>query len=316
MIKLSCDIQIGPYVLDAVHEVTIESGWDELTDTCTIKLPRNYKWAGRELATGADPVFKRKMPVRVHIGYDGQTLGVFRGYVRDIKATIPIEIVCEDEMYLLKQSSFNASYRSVTLRELVRDMLENANLNMAYEVVANQSIGQLRVNKLSPAKVFEELREKRFVKAWCREGVLYVGWVTIPKLQRKRAFEFSRNIIEHNLEWRKEEDVEIRLKGIIMYPDDKKKELFEGPETGEERTFHAYNVTEAEMRKLMKVEIERLRFTGYRGSFTTFGVPDVRHGDIITITDPVYDRTATSMAKKVTLSFGVNGYRQEIELEG
>jgi hypothetical protein len=313
MIKLICEIHIGAYKLDAVHQVTIESSWDELTDTCTIKLPRNYKWAGRELATGSDPVFRRKMPVRVNCGYDGQTVEVFRGYVRDIKATIPIEIVCEDEMYLLKKGSFTKSYRSVSLKELVTDMVGGL---MPFEVFADQGLGQLRVNKMSPAKVFEELREKRFIKAWCREGVLYVGWVTIPKLQRKRTFEFGKNIIEHNLEWRKEEDVEIRLKGVIMYPDDKKKELFEGPETGEERTFHAYNVSVAEMRKLMKAEIERLRFTGYRGSFAVFGIPDVRHGDIITINDPVYDRSATSMCKKVSITFGVNGYRQEIELEG
>jgi hypothetical protein len=313
MIKLTCKINIGDYVLDAVHEVEVNSSWSDLTDTCTIKLPRNYKWHDRELATGDNPVFRRKMPVRVEVGYDGQAFEVFRGYIRDVKATIPIEIVCEDEMYLLKTRVFTGSYRSVSLTKLVGDLVEGL---MPYEVIANQEIGQYRISKSTPAKVFEDLREKRFVKAWCRTGTLYVGWVMVPKLQRKHVFAFGENIIENNLEWRVEEDVEIRLKGVIMYPDDKKKELFEGPVSGEERTFHAYNVTEAAMRKLMQAEIKRLSFTGYRGTMTVFGVPNVRHGDIVVINDAKYDRSRESFVKSVKSTFGVSGYKQEIELEG
>jgi len=75
-------------------------------------------------------------------------------------------------------------------------------------------------------------------------------------------------------------------------------------------------VSVSEAKKLLQRETERLRYTGYRGSFTTFGKPDIRHGDIVNLSDPIFpERSGKYLVKRVRTTFGMNGYRQEVELE-
>lgn len=312
MLRLTSEIVIGPYRFSAVNEVEVDSSWDNLTDTCTLTFPRQISWEGRSLAGGTDPLLKRKMPVTVKLGYDGKNVEVFRGYVRDISAEIPVKVKCEDAMYLLKQGEFTKSYRSVDTKTLVGDMA----LSTPFEVVANATLGQFRISKSTPAKVLEYIREHYFVRSFFREGKLYVGLAFVAALQRRRRIRFDRNVIEHSLEYREKDDVQLYLKAVIMKPDNTKDEVFEGDEGGEQRTFHYYNISKSEASRLLKQEAERLKYTGYRGSFTTFGSPEIRHGDLIELSDPNYpERDGTYLVKRVKITFGMNGYRQEVELE-
>lgn len=312
MLRLTSEIVIGPYRFSAVNEVEVDSSWDNLTDTCTLTFPRQISWEGRNLAGGTDPLLKRKMPVTVKLGYDGKNVEVFRGYVRDISAEIPVKVKCEDAMYLLKQGEFTKSYRSVDTKTLISDMA----LSNPFEVVANATLGQFRISKSTPAKVLEYIREHYFIRSFFREGKLYVGLAFVAALQRRRRIRFDRNVIEHSLEYREKDDVQLYLKAVIMKPDNTKNEVFEGDEGGEQRTFHYYNISKSEASKLLKQEAERLKYTGYRGSFTTFGSPEIRHGDLIELSDPNYpERDGTYLVKRVKITFGMSGYRQEVELE-
>jgi hypothetical protein len=62
--------------------------------------------------------------------------------------------------------------------------------------------------------------------------------------------------------------------------------------------------------------LNRYQYDGFRGKFTTFGLPFVKHGNIIQITDSLLpERNGNYMVKGVHYTYGVNsGLRQEIEL--
>lgn len=313
MLKLSSHVTIGPYSFAGVTEVSGDSSWDNLTDTCELVFPRKVSWKGRTLATGDSPLLVRKMPVLVKLGYDGALTEVFRGFVRDVSGEIPVRVRCEDGMYLLKTGEFTKSYRSVKLSVLMRDLLGAV---VPYEVVADVELGPFRISRATPAKVLEYLREHYFVRAWFREGTLYVGLPYVGALQRARTVRFDRNIIEHRLEFRQKEDVRLLLKAVIMKADNKRVEVEVGDKDGEQRTFHYQDMSEAAAKVMLEGEAERLRYTGYRGSFTTFGKPDIRHGDVVDLEDPDYpERAGRYLVKKVTIRFGSDGYRQEVELE-
>jgi hypothetical protein len=313
MLRLTSDIEIGPFAFNGVTEAQVESSWDNLTDTCTLVFPRRVAWQGRSLATGANPLLERKMPVMVRLGYDGQTTEVFRGFVRDISGEIPVRVECEDSMYLLKQGEVTTSYRSVTLGQLIADVVGS---KVPYKVVADQPLGQFRINKSTPAKVLDYIRERYFVRSFFRDGTLYVGWAYVAELQRERKIRFDRNVISHNLEFRQKDTVRLSLKAVVMKGDGKKEEVEIGERDGEKRTFHYYNISAADAKKRLEAEAERLIYTGYRGSFTTFGSPDIRHGDVVDLSDPVYpDRAGRYLVKSVKTTFGTGGYRQEVELE-
>lgn len=316
MLRLTSNIKIGPYTFKGVHNVEVDSSWDNLTDTCVIQFPREVSWQGRSLVGGNNPLLKRGMAVQVKLGYDDKNTEVFRGYVRHIGAEIPVRIECEDEMFNLKKGAFNGSYRTAKSSQVISDVLKSQGLKTPLKVTADVALGQFRISKATPAKVFEYLREHYFVRAFFREGTLYAGLPYVAALQRQRTIRFDRNVISHNLAFRQKDDVTLHLKGIIVMPDNSRKEVFAGEKEGEQRTFHYYNISKSEAKKMLAAEMERLKYTGYRGSFTTFGVPDIRHGDVIKLADPLYpERDGKYLVKRIKINFGTNGYRQEVELE-
>ncbi len=313
MLQLSKQVKIGGYSFTSVNEVSVSSSWEQLTDTCKIVFPRKISWKGRDLATGTDPILVRDLPVSVYLGYNAGLSPVFEGYVRDISAKIPIEVICEDAMYLLKSGEISLSYKSVKLSQLLADLIGD---KVPYRVVADHSLGRLRIHRATRSKVIDELRQKYFIKMFFRAGVLYAGLAIVPELQSTHRIKFELQVIENSLEFRRKEDIRIKLKGIIINRDNSKKEVEVGDDDGEVRTFHYYDVPVNTVNDLLKKEAERLKYDGYRGSFTTFGYPQVKHGDIVELTSDEYpERDGSYVVKKVDMSFGMNGFRQTIEIE-
>lgn len=313
MLRLTSNIEIDNLTFRGVTNAEVDSSWDNLTDKATLVFPRKVSWKGRELATGTNPILKRRQPVIVRLGYDDNNNEVFHGFVRDVSGEIPVRLECEDAIYLLKSGEVTRSYRSVSLNTLIGDVVGGL---VPYKVVAAAELGQFRISKATPAKVLEYIREHYFIRSWFRGGTLYVGLAVVPELQSERSLRFDRNVIQHSLEFRQKDDVRLLLKGIIMQPGNKKEEVEVGEKDGEQRTFHYYNITTAEAKKRLEAEAERLIYTGYRGSLTTFGAPFFQHGDLVNLFDPIYpDREGRYLVKRVRTTFGEGGYRQELEIE-
>ncbi len=317
MFRLTCDIKIDRYRFKGVTDLSIESSWDNLTGTCSITLPRRLSWQGQPLATGNDPLLKKGMEVSVAIGYDDTNVEVFTGFISQISATIPLKIECEDQMWLLKQSSFTGSYPSVKSGDLISDMLENAGLNNPLRVDANWDLGQFRISNTSPVKVLDKLKSEFFIKSWWRDGTLHTGLAYVAAQQRTRVIKFNKHVKpDSSLEYRRKEDVRIGLKGLIIKPDNSREEIEVGEMDGDIRTFHYYNLSKADAENRLKEELSRLVYDGYRGSFSTFGRPEIRHGDMLKLIDPDYpERDGNYLVKKVQINFGTSGYNQTIELE-
>ena len=71
-----------------------------------------------------------------------------------------------------------------------------------------------------------------------------------------------------------------------------------------------------ELTNYVTKELNRVSYEGWRGSFTTFGLPMVKHGYSVSIIDNILpERNGTYMVKQVNTSFGVDGFRQEIYLD-
>ena len=70
---------------------------------------------------------------------------------------------------------------------------------------------------------------------------------------------------------------------------------------------------------LVKLGIEHLQryhYTGFKGSFTTFGFPYVQWNDNINLEDPIYsDRNGQYKVKEVKYKFGLKGISQEIKVD-
>jgi len=81
--------------------------------------------------------------------------------------------------------------------------------------------------------------------------------------------------------------------------------------------FYFKDVTDTDdLTKKGQTYLNRYQYDGYRGNFTTFGLPFIEHGNIITITDNLLpERNGNYMVKGVNYSYGTNrGLRQNIDL--
>lgn len=312
MFRLTSSISIGNYSFRGVVGVEVTSSWDELTDMCTITIPRKLNWEGKAVATGADPLIRRGDSVEVSIGYDGDNESIFSGYVHQISAEIPTRIECQDPMWLLKQSTITQSYKSVKLADLLAAILPKGMSYQAFDV----ELGPYRISQATPAQVLEDLKKTYFLKSWFRQGKLYCGFAYVPAIQSTHVIRMERNVVENQLEYVRKEDVKIKLKMISMQPDNSKIEYEAGDADGEQRTMYYYEKTLADLKAIADEEIERLRYEGYRGSLTTFGKPTVRHGDVIDLRSEAYpERDGEYLVREVRYSFGMGGYRQEITLD-
>ncbi len=320
MFVVNSYIQIGDYEFNYCVDVEIETSIESLTDTCRITLPRKFEWNMQQIALGNDPILKRKMPVIVKAGYDGNLQTEFIGYVKEIKSGVPVTIQCEDSMFLLKQSGTEVTKgynKSTTLSEILGDILPAGIEFKAVDV----SLGMPRFNKLTPARVLEELKSRYGIYSYFRiienRPILYSGLAYWTDHRGEAEFEFGRTIIDHsNLFYKREEDVRIRVKAIGINKNNSRDKIEVGDPDGELRTVHYHDVDKATLKLRAEQDLARFKYTGYSGNFLTFGEPSVQKGDIASLVGNKYNPDGKYLIRKVTKKIGVTtGYKQTIEPE-
>ncbi len=312
MKRITCKIEVGNYEFPNVAEVKINSSYETLTDTATLTIPRKLQFEGKAI-TGDNGIFKPGDPVKIYLGYDFNNELLFSGYLTDIKPGTPLEFRCEDEMYQLKKGSLRKSFMPGTK---LRDALEYALPGHKIQC-PDIVVGQVRLNNVTPAQMLNELNKTYGFKSWIRNGMLYVGLAYWLELQQSPApkFTFNHDIIEHDLTYRDAESVRLRVTATSINKDNTKMEVQVGDPEGEQRTLTYYNVSNKELAEFATRELEKFRYTGYRGTFKSFGTPVVRHGDRVEVVDrTIKDRNGLYIAQSVETIFGQQGYKQVIGL--
>lgn len=313
MLKLSARIEITgekKWVFEKITACEIVRDSDALTTTCKLTIPRKVKWKGET----SNPI-KRGDKISVWLGYDDNLQLAFSGYVLRKGFKAPIEIFCEDEMFMLKQTPcVKKSYKNVDIQTLLKDQ----NLPYEIKVLGEQNIGQYRANFETVAELLAHLKEnniRTFFRIENDKPVLYCGVLFDHGNEMRQVFATGVNIIsDSSLDDQKAEDMKIKLKVVSLQPDNKKKIKVEvGDADGEKRTLHCYGMTEAEAKAWGKQELERLKRDGLTGSFQTFGHVLLDVLDVIGIKIDG-ERKGKYQVAKNTITYGSGGFRQDITL--
>lgn len=313
MLKLSAKIEIKgdkTWTFEKITSCEIVRDSDALTTTCKLVLPRKIKWRGET----SNPI-KRGDKISVWLGYDDNLQLAFQGYVLRKGFKAPIEIHCEDEMFMLKQTPcVKKAYTNVDIETLLKDQ----NLPYQIKVLGEQSIGQYRVNFENVSELLAHLKEnsiRTFFRIEDGNPVLYCGVLFDHGNPMRQVFETGVNIIsDSSLDEQRAEDMKIKLKVVSLQSDNKKKIKVEvGDDDGEKRTLHCYGKSEAEAKAWGKQELERLKRDGLTGSFQTFGWLLLDVLDVIGIRIDG-ERKGKYQVAKNTITYGSSGFRQDITL--
>jgi hypothetical protein len=328
VLKLDTYITIGDYEFDnSVVELEIINDIDSLTDTCKITIPKKLQWNGRNIALGEERILKRGDKVLVQAGYDGVLNTEFIGYVRNIKTGNPVVIECEDGMFLLKKGAKSITYRS---RVKLADVLNFFIPKEVKFICADVLLGDYRFNKVTPAQVLEDIKKRYGLYGYFRlitqgsitTSVLYVGLPFWTDFRKTATFMFGQNyngnggliINSDDLVYRIAEDVRLKVKAININRNNTRNEIEVGDEDGDLRTAHYYNVDSATLKQKALQDLERFKYTGYYGSFLTFGEPSVQKGDLVKLIGNEYNPDGTYLTKKITKRINTSiGYQQLIE---
>lgn len=304
MKAMTCNIIIGNWEFDYCHKVEIKTSWKTLTDTCTIHLPNVQGTLDTKIKVGDEVI--------VRLGYDGVLSEDFRGYVARVKPASPMVIECQDEMWKLKQQTVSHSWKSASLEEVLKFLVPHAQVK-----VPGITLSPFRLDKVTKAQALEKIKEEYGLCVFFRGPELYIG---LPYGIDEEPFEFryhmQKNVASFgSLEYRRKEDVRVKVKAISLLPNNTKHEVEVGDSDGEQHTLHFYNLTKEELKQQAEAKIDLLKFDGYKGSFTAFGQPNAQHSGIAKLKDDTYqDRGGDYFIDAVSIAYGPDGYRRELEL--
>lgn len=312
MYRLTAKITIDGgrrWQLEEVTAVEITRDTEKLTDECRITLPKKVKWDGEP-----DIPVRRGDMVSVSLSYDGELQAAFSGYVRDVGFKTPIVLVCEDEMFKLKQQpAQKKAYRNVDLETLLKDQ----GIGCEIRVFGEQRLGQYRVTADTVASLLGKLQQqgiRSFFRTEDGQPVLYCGVLFERETSPSQVFATGLNIIDdQSLEQQQADTMRLRVKAVSLMPDNKKVKVEVGDADGELRVLHTYNKTESELKAWAEQEVKRLKRDGLTGSFKTFGYRLVDKLDVIGMKIDG-EKKGCYQVKKNVIKYDTGGFRQEITL--
>lgn len=293
--------------------VRIETGWEMLTSTATILLAKNVKFFDNNKIK---EVFKPGDPVEIYLGYDQTLVKEFVGYVAEVSADIPIKIRCEDAMYKLKRTKANVSIRQASVSDLLRGILPEG---FPFDAL-DAKIGSVRYPNTTVSKILEEVKDEYKLYSYIKNhdtlvtGKIYQDDDGIDPVK----FNFSRNVVSNNLNYKSKEEVLIKIKAVSTLAKGAKIEVEVGDENGVQKQLSYYNIElKAELKKFAELDYQKFKVDGFKGTFTAFGVPSVTHGMRVDLTDPQYpERNGIYWIKKVVKVYDSSPkYRQIITLD-
>ncbi|QTE37470.1 hypothetical protein J3L18_30970 [Mucilaginibacter gossypii] len=246
------------------------------------------------------------------------------------------------------------AYKKYNVEDMIRELFKNAGLSFTVNALTKTNIGiDFRINNNTIAQVLEELRKQHYMFAYFRGNELRIGSeVYIDSEARTHKFAFQKNIIDDDLVYKRKDDIVLsalasstnkvlkggttrdghaktkteKLEVLATYQNGKFRaqvklpgshlEFAENTE-GERHEFYYNNITDPNILIAeAKAQLKQYYYDGFRGKFTVFGIPHVKHGDNVVIEDDtIKDRVGTYKVKSVEYSGGVNGMRQVIELD-
>lgn len=347
-----------------VADLTIEKSRANLTDTAKIVIPRKLTYKSGEplspsnqslqdnisypangdteqqtYVVGADAIFKRGDKVKIELGFYPNLVNRFEGYISHVSSSLPIEIKCENKMWLMKQfaviypeaathnyttkqkgSYFKAS-NSITLKQLMDIILSfqpATQEKIQYKLIdENMNIGKWLINNITATKVLDVLKDRYGLYSYFKDdGILYVGFPNDASETNTQEFAFEQVVIDSDkLTWENKEDVRIKIHGVSMLSDNTKLEYDAGDEGGDTITKICVNQNQAGLKKFVDEMLASFKYNGYRGQLETFGEPVMNPGDVAKITSTkLPERNGNYLVKAVKIKDGYNGYFQTLEL--
>lgn len=314
MFVLKCKIEIGDYIFKSINEVEITKSVIELVDTAVIKMPTKFKIRQNNEQKYIEEVIKAGDKVKITLAYEGKYEGVeFVGFVKKVNPKIPMEIHCEDAMWLLRRKNIAKSWKKTTLKEVLKEIVSETGIKLS-DKIPSVPIDNWVIKSKNGTQALQELKEIGFTVFLDDEGLLYCGLQQATNIGQRVKYDLNYNIVENNLELKTE--YEKKIKVIYSWTDkktNKKKTYIAGDEGGEEKKITAPLADPKILQELANKVLKEAKHEGFEGNIKSFLIPYATRGMTAELIDKEHkNREGNYFIKSVITTFGISGARRKV----
>lgn len=323
MFTLRCDIQIGQYRFTRAMDVELNKSTDLIAGTALIKMPLTAVLNDEDSKTTVEiaKAIATGNAVSIQLYYEGyeKHAQTFTGYVKRINYKMPLEVECEDAIYLLRQKTITKSWQSTTLQAVLAEIISGTGITLAGDI-PSITLEPFYLNDVNGAFALQKIKDEYGLTAYIdNDGALYCG---LAYTENTGTVRYSLNGSDSNvvnadeLKYHSKDDIRLKIKAIAISGDNTRTEVEVGDNDGQLKTLHFYNIKDAAtLKTLAAKELDKLKFDGYEGKITAFLIPHVVPGMKAIITDDRFpDRGGKYFVEEVSTQWGQNGGRNIVKL--
>jgi hypothetical protein len=322
MFRITCDITIDKFTPFKCTAASWKHSIDNYASNAKIKVPAvcKLKKNGDQYDNTVIPTgqaFAEGMPVEIKAGYDGKNVTRFKGFIKRINYSVPLEIECEGYSYQLRKVLFNKAYKTkTTIKQVLNDLI------VGTDIVLSSNIPEVvfepfTFKNYQGTQLLEFLKEKYLQTVFFQNEVLYVG------LRETMWNDAPSNTVNHRLNWNVIKDnellfdtnkefatVNIVMKSINVNGT-RNKAHSKLLKPGTDKIMKTLLRDATWLKKVADEQKTILNNKGYTGKITAFLEPLVEVGMSDNITDGKYPkRTGLYFIESVEGSISTSGGRQ------
>ena len=327
-VKQTCNIELaGMYRLRGLHSVEIKKSVHQIVQSAKLELPLSVMFQNPVLQTD-EPVrlldkIKVGNTIKIDLGYDGNNRTEFTGYIKRINLKQPLELECEDEMYLLRKIIYKTNFKKAQVRDVVKYILAKLNETYntgieLYDNIPDLTVTNFMLDNVNGIEALQALADTYIIYSYLttinKKKVLYCG--LLYGLKRGDInYHVNKNTISVDDLKYDEKDVGDHYVNITNIKNDGSAYKFSYGNKKDTAFNFQYNgdYTEAQLKYMANAELAK-KVTGYRGTIETFLIPNVEPGNIAVITDEQFKRNGSGYVGSVTTTFG-SGARRKPEID-
>ena len=316
------------YQLPGLHSYEGKKSVHQTIQSCKLELPTSVIFKNKDaefIRVQLIGKIKEGDKVTVYLGYNGNNKKEFEGFIKRINPKMPLELECEDDMYLLRKIRLKKVFKNNDVREVLKYMMDELykQQGVRFEIYSNVpkvNVFNFWMDQANGITTLQELEDRYLLNSYLTvingKKVLYCGLMYGLKKNHVNYI-FNRNTISlDDLKYNHSNDrtfkVEIRH---VSHNGSEKKYEFGDPKGEVHKVLLENTMTEAAIKHFAQGMLEQLQAGGYKGSFTTFLIPTVEPGDVAVCTDPQFaERSGEYYISTVVTTFG-SGARRKPELE-
>ena len=298
------------YNLALMSECIIEKSVKNLADIATIILPE-YSY-NSPIEYQIKKSISRGDEVLIKLGYDGNLMNEFSGYVRQITTNDgSLKIECEDGLFLFRVGVPDKEFKPATVKQIAQYLIDN--IDKSFTLVCDYDLpyDKFTIHKATGfdvlAKIQEENRADIFFDMNKKELHIHMQY-TWKGGEADYSFQQNIEADSASLEYKSAEDrkVEVTVESVGL--DGKTISTTVGQPGGIKETIKVGRRSAAAIKIIAETEYKNKMAPGYEGSFDTWLIPYVEPGYTIGIYDEDYEyKNGRYYCESVTTTFSESG---------